>query len=104
MEPSPFAPPVEGPLKGALKGDEVKGDVESRGVWIESPWSGLRRAEGHAARLGRVPALDGTRPSLSPSRGVVVGGGVVGGGGVVVGGGIAGQYAGVACVAGAILH
>ena len=97
MEPSPFAPPVEGPLKGALKGDEVKGDVESRGVWIESPWSGLRRAEGHAARLGRVPALDGTRPSLSPSRGVVVGG-------VVVGGGVVGQYAGVTCVAGAVLH
>jgi hypothetical protein len=63
---------------------------------MESPCSGLRWAEGHAARLGSVPTLESTWPSLlSPSRGVgvvVEGGGVAGGG--VAGGGVAGQYAG----------
>ena len=61
---------------------------------MESPCSGLRWAEGHAARLGSVPTLESTRrppPSLlPPSRGV----GVVVEGGGVAGGGVAGQYAG----------
>ena len=63
---------------------------------MESPCSGLRWAEGHAARLGSVPTLESTWPSLlspsllSPSRGV----GVVVEGGGVAGGGVAGQYAG----------
>jgi hypothetical protein len=59
---------------------------------MESPCSGLRWAEGHAARLGSVPTLESTRPPslLPPSRGV----GVVVEGGGVAGGGVAGQYAG----------
>ena len=63
--PSPFAP--------RLKGDEVKGEVESRGVHIESPGSGLSWPVGDAVRRASVlpevaptqsPPLGGARPSL----------------------------------------
>ena len=61
--PSPFAP--------RLKGDEAKGEVESRGVRMESPGSGLRWAVGWAVgdAARRASVLPGVVPTRSPALG-----------------------------------